>query len=115
MKMQRLRSILMTAHPSLVPTILVIAGAVDDVKSASNWSYNNKFESFDTLRQGDAFGYVAQFAGYAKAADKKAGGWWVNKANGVQIRPIQGLTLRRVGHIQQTANTLEENQFDAVF
>ena len=46
--MQRLRSILMTVHPSLVPDI-VIDGAVDDVKSASNWSYNNKFESFDLL------------------------------------------------------------------
>ena len=62
---------------------IVIDGAVDDIKSASNWSYTNKFESFDTLRQGDAFGYVAQLAGYAKAADKRAGGWWVvNKANG---------------------------------
>ena len=28
---------------------IVIDGAVDDVKSASNWSYNNKFESYDTL------------------------------------------------------------------
>ena len=26
---------------------IVIDGAVDDVKSASNWSYQNKFESYD--------------------------------------------------------------------
>ena len=81
MKMMQ-RPSLMTIHPSLQYDI-VIDGAVDDIKSASNWSYTNKFESFDTLRQGDAFGYVAQLAGYAKAADKRAGGWWVvNKANG---------------------------------
>ena len=62
---------------------LVIDGAVDDVKSASDWSYRNKFESFDTLNKGDAFGYVSQLAGYAKAAGKKAGGWWViNKQDG---------------------------------
>ena len=62
---------------------LVINGAVDDVKSASPWSYTNKFDSYETLRSGDSFGYVGQLAGYAKASGKKAGGWWVvNKANG---------------------------------
>ena len=57
--------------------------AVDDIKSASDWSYRNKFDSFDTVSADDAFGYVGQLAGYAKAVGKKAGGWWVvNKANG---------------------------------
>ena len=27
---------------------LVVDGALDDVKSASHWSYTNKFESYDT-------------------------------------------------------------------
>ena len=31
---------------------LVMDGAVDDVKSASDWSYRNKFESFQTLSTG---------------------------------------------------------------
>ena len=53
---------------------VVIDGAVDDVKSASNWSYTNKFESYDTLKESDGFGYVAQLAGYAKASGKRAGG-----------------------------------------
>jgi hypothetical protein len=58
-------------------------GKIDDVKSASPWSYDNKFASFDTLAQGDSFGYVAQLVGYAEAAGKGVGGWWViNKANG---------------------------------
>ena len=97
---------------------IVIDGAVDDIKSASNWSYTNKFESYDTLRQGDAFGYVAQLAGYAKAADKRAGGWWVvNKANGeFKYVPATGIDIdREVGHIKQTADTLEENRFERCF
>ena len=97
---------------------IVIDGAVDDVKSASNWSYNNKFESFDTLRQGDAFGYVAQLAGYAKAANKKAGGWWVvNKANGqFKYVPAKGIDIdAEVAKIQQTADTIKENKFERCF
>ena len=97
---------------------IVIDGAVDDIKSASNWSYTNKFESFDTLRQGDAFGYVAQLAGYAKAADKRAGGWWVvNKANGeFKYVPATGIDIdKEVDHIQQTADTLKENKFERCF
>lgn len=58
-------------------------GKIDDVKSASPWSYDNKFASLDALAQGDSFGYVAQLVGYAVAAGKGVGGWWaINKANG---------------------------------
>ena len=97
---------------------IVIDGAVDDIKSASNWSYTNKFESYDTLRQGDAFGYVAQLAGYAKAADKKAGGWWVvNKANGqFKYVPATGIDVdKEVSNIKQTADTINENRFERCF
>lgn len=62
---------------------MVMDGKVDDVKSASPWSYQNKFASFDALAQGDSFGYIAQLVGYATAANKEVGGWWVvNKGNG---------------------------------
>ena len=58
-------------------------GKIDDVKSASPWSYKNKFASFDALAEGDGFGYIPQLVGYAVAAGKDVGGWWVvNKANG---------------------------------
>ena len=58
-------------------------GKIDDVKSASPWSYKNKFESFETLNKDDSFGYVSQLVGYAEAAGKGVGGWWVvNKGNG---------------------------------
>jgi hypothetical protein len=97
---------------------IVIDGAVDDIKSASNWSYNNKFESFDTLNEHDAFGYVAQLAGYAKASGKRAGGWWVvNKANGeFKYVPATGLDIvKEVEHIKETAKTLDDNKFERCF
>jgi len=63
---------------------LVMNDEVDDIKSASDWSYKYKFDSYESLHSGDSFGYVGQLAGYAKALGKKAGGWWVlNKANGL--------------------------------
>jgi hypothetical protein len=62
---------------------LILDGKVDDIKSASPWSYTNKFKDFATLAESDSFGYVAQLGGYAKAAGVKPGGWWViNKATG---------------------------------
>jgi hypothetical protein len=58
-------------------------GNIDDVKSASPWSYTNKFIDFETLAEGDSFGYVAQLVAYAKASSSGVGGWWVvNKSNG---------------------------------
>jgi hypothetical protein len=97
---------------------LIIDGAVDDIKSASDWSYRNKFESYDSLASGDGFGYVAQLAGYAKASGKKAGGWWVvNKANGqFKYVPATGLDIdKEVSQIKDTVQTVKENQFERCF
>ena len=58
-------------------------GNIDDVKSASPWSYTNKFADFETLEAGDSFGYVSQLVAYAVASKSGVGGWWaVNKSNG---------------------------------
>ena len=97
---------------------LILDGAVDDIKSASDWSYRNKFESYDSLASGDGFGYIAQLAGYAKASGKKAGGWWVvNKANGAfKYVPATGLDLdAEVKKIKDTVKTVEENKFEKCF
>jgi len=97
---------------------IVIDGAVDDVKSASNWSYQNKFESYDKLAAHDSFGYVGQLAGYAKASGKRAGGWWVvNKANGqFKYVPATGLDIdKEINHIKQTAQTIKDNKFERCF
>ncbi len=97
---------------------LIMDGALDDVKSASDWSYRNKFESYDTLSKGDSFGYIGQLAGYAKATGKKVGGWWVvNKANGnIKYVPADGLDLdAEIAKIQDTVDTVNKNEFERCF
>ena len=97
---------------------LVLDGAVDDVKSASDWSYRNKFDSFQTLKESDPFGYVGQLAGYAKASGKKAGGWWVvNKANGgIKYVPADGLDIEKeITILNNTVATVESNEFSRCF
>ena len=62
---------------------LTLNNKVDDIKSASAWSYTNKFSDYNTLSESDSFGYVSQLALYAKGLGVDVGGWWVvNKANG---------------------------------
>ena len=97
---------------------LTMDGAVDDVKSASDWSYKNKFESFEKLSASDSFGYVGQLAGYAKASGTKAGGWWVvNKANGqFKYVPADGIDVDlEVSKIKATVDTINENKFERCF
>ena len=97
---------------------IVIRDAVDDIKSASNWSYTNKFESYNTLASNDSFGYVAQLAGYAKASGKKAGGWWVvNKANGqFKYVPATGLDIdEEVSKIEQLVSDVDNNKFERCY
>ena len=97
---------------------IVIDNAVDDIKSASDWSYRNKFESFASLASGDGFGYIGQLAGYAKASGKRVGGWWVvNKANGhFKYVPATGLDMdAELAKIENTVKTVEENKFERCF
>lgn len=96
---------------------LIIDGAVDDVKSASDWSYRNKFESYDTLHKGDSFGYVGQLAGYAKASGKRAGGWWVvNKANGsFKYVPAALEMEKELTKLKDTVEKVNENVFERCF
>ena len=93
---------------------LVLNDAVDDIKSASDWSYRNKFESFDILSSDDAFGYVGQLAGYAKALGKKAGGWWVvNKANGsFKYVPAENIDVdNEVKKLEENVKVVKSNVF----
>lgn len=54
-----------------------------DVKTASPYSYANKFMNWETLAKSDDFGYMAQGFGYAAAEGVPFGGWIVkNKATG---------------------------------
>lgn len=62
-----------------------IDGAIFDIKSASDYSFSNKFSGgYRSVANNDDFGYVAQGFGYAEAAKRSFGGWIVvNKENGL--------------------------------
>ena len=99
-------------------TDLSIDGAVDDIKSASNWSYRNKFSSYFDLEKSDSFGYIGQLAGYAKASNKKPGGWWVvNKATGdFKYVRASGLDIEKeCGKIETVKARLDDNKFSRSF
>lgn len=62
---------------------VIIDDQVWDVKSASPYSFQNKFKDFESLAKDDTFGYVSQGFGYAEASGKKFGGWIaINKVTG---------------------------------
>ncbi len=92
---------------------MVLDGRVDDVKSASPWSYKNKFNTLETLAKSDSFGYVSQLVGYAEAAGLDVGGWWVvNKANGefkyVDANSVDKPTVME--SIEQTVGYINEDK-----
>ena len=96
---------------------LIVEGAVDDIKSASDYSYKYKFDSYESLENSDPFGYISQLAGYARAAGKKLGGWWViNKASG-QFKYVKAKTdvPRQINKIRDTVETLTKNNFSRCF
>jgi hypothetical protein len=92
---------------------MVMDGKVDDVKSASPWSYKNKFASVEELQKNDSFGYVAQLVGYAEAADKEVGGWWVvNKGTG-EFKYVDASAVDRsavLEDIQATVTYIESDK-----
>ena len=97
---------------------IVIDEAVDDIKSASNWSYTYKFDSFESVLSSDPFGYVGQLAGYAKASGKKVGGWWVINKNNAAFKYIPATSLdleKELNKLENTLKRLEENKFERCF
>lgn len=68
---------------------MILDNKIDDIKSASGWSYMNKFEDITTLKKGDTFGYIAQLVAYAKATEKGLGGWWVVNKNTGQFKYVE--------------------------
>lgn len=97
---------------------LIMDGKVDDIKSASPWSYTNKFKDYETLAEMDSFGYVAQLGGYAKAAGVKPGGWWVvNKGTG-EFKYVSAGDINTEEVAENTkalAARLAENKFERCY
>jgi hypothetical protein len=94
---------------------MILDDRVDDVKSASPWSYQHKFADFETLAKGDTFGYVSQLVGYATAANKEVGGWWViNKANG-EFKYVDANAVDADAEIKKIEETVKYIQEDKPF
>lgn len=66
-----------------------IDGKIYDIKSASDWSFKNKWlKGYAKLAEEDDFGYIAQGFGYAKGSGKKFGGWIVINKNSGELAVI---------------------------
>ena len=86
---------------------IIIDGVVYDVKSASNYSYTNKFKCFESLASEDSFGYVSQGFGYALAEKLPFGGWLViNKEKG--IFKVCEVPLDKVVQIKYKKSVLQD-------
>lgn len=76
-----------------------IDGKLWDIKTASPYSYDMKFASWESLKADDSFGYFAQGFGYATASKIPFAGWLaINKVDGnfklVEIPPARHKELR---------------------
>jgi len=86
---------------------MIMDGKVDDVKSASPWSYKNKFDSFESLNESDSFGYIPQLVGYAQASNSGVGGWWViNKGTG-EFKYVTAENVDKEDVLERIKNTVE--------
>jgi hypothetical protein len=99
---------------------LIMDKRVDDIKSASPWSYKNKFKDYETLKAHDSFGYIGQLAGYSKALGVDPGGWWVlNKATG-EFKYVSAwdMAVDRqdiLDDVEDKADKLAQNKFERCF
>lgn len=93
---------------------LTLDNAVWDVKTASAWSFNNKFESAQKLAASDTFGYVAQLCGYAHADDVEPGGWIVLNKNTMEFKFVPYDIPNKDEVVQEITDKvveLEKNKF----
>lgn len=87
---------------------LKIDNKVVDIKTASTYSYDMKFESLSTLQVKDDFGYCGQLIGYSLAdGESKAGGWLViDKVTGA-FKFVDAAPLNALKPIQDTIKDIE--------
>ena len=86
-----------------------------DIKSASPYSFTNKFGEgggFDALKQDDAFGYIAQGYMYGEADKTEFGGWIViNKSTGewctTEVPPEDSSKKETITKVEDNIKTLE--------
>jgi len=88
-------------------------GRIDDVKSASWYSYNNKFESIEDMQKSDGFGYVSQLVGYSEGAGKDVGGWWVINKNSGEFKYVDASGVDKdkvLKDIQDTVDYIDNDE-----
>lgn len=94
-----------------------IDGKVFDTKSSSPWAFHQKWDSWETLKSDDSFGYIPQMIGYSHGQGKKAGGWIVvNKSTGeVRILEIDPTDADVKAVLERIADTVTKINSDAPF
>jgi hypothetical protein len=68
---------------------LKIDGEIYDIKSASPWSFDNKFTNFASMEADDPFGYVGQAMGYSIADKSHFAGWIVIDKSDGRIKVVE--------------------------
>ena len=96
---------------------LILDNKVDDIKSASPWSYRNKWLDGKYVEDHDSFGYVGQLTTYAKATNTEPGGWWViNHSSGeFKYIPYMSDPVQVTQKLAKTVKTIKENKFARCF
>ena len=92
---------------------LVLDNKVDDIKSASPWSYKNKWLDGDHIEKNDSFGYVGQLATYAQGKGVEPGGWWVINHSSGEFKYVKYTsdTPTVIKKLEHTVAKLKENKF----
>ena len=92
---------------------LVLDNKVDDIKSASPWSFKNKWIDGETIEKSDPFGYVGQLAIYATGKNVEPGGWWVINHSSGEFKYVKytSNTEEVLKKLTATVKTLKDNTF----
>ena len=96
---------------------LVLNDAVDDIKSASDWSYRNKFDHLILFLPMMLLDMLVSLQ-ICKGCSKKAGGWWVvNKANGsFKYVPADNIDVdKEVAKLEENVKKVESNKFERCY
>lgn len=100
-------------------TDVTINGKIWDIKSASPFSFQNKFSrGFNAVAQDDVFGYVAQGYSYDHATGKPFGGWIViEKSTGewAVCETPENDTEHKVTALTDVFHTVKKISTDAPF
>lgn len=86
-----------------------IDGAHWDFKTASDFSYTQKFVDAETVARTDTFGYVGQAVAYAQADATPFGGWFViNKITG-EFKCVDGSSLNSPEAVEEQLHKFDYN------